>query len=136
MSTFIGKTWSITAGGALLAILAGVIPPGYAGLFGLAYEHGALTESRYSQAMLLLRVVSLPGRALLEPTPFDGALAVTHGEFWKGLMAAIVGNTLAWLAIIVLVRAGVMGLRRRISVARGTSSGEHLENVEGRASSP
>ncbi len=96
----------------LLALLLGLLPPGYGAIFGLAYQNDIVSKAEYHTALSFLELLMSPGRALLWMTPYREALRTTHLPFWKGLIAATLGNSLAWLIILGAISWTVRRLMR------------------------
>lgn len=86
----------------LLSLLLGCLPPGYAAFLGMAHQYGEISDASYQQASAALSALMLPGRTLLAPTPWKGALSTTHFPIWKGLFVFIASNSVGWAMILAL----------------------------------
>jgi hypothetical protein len=97
------------------ALLLGTAPPAYAALFALAHEQGAITAEAFSLLDSMLRVLMIPGRLVLAPTPLAGALGSTDGHFVRDLVAFVVANSVGWSACLAVAGWAI----RSVAQSRG-----------------
>lgn len=87
----------------LVALLIAAIPPGYGALLERAHEEDLVSEDNYALAHKIRWFLEQPGRLLLSPTSYDGALISSHVPFWGGLLALILANWLGWFLLLFLL---------------------------------
>ena len=87
----------------LIAFVIAVLPPGYGALVERAYEEDEISQEKYDLAYKVRWFLERPGRLLLTPTIYDGALISPHVPFWTGLLVLIVANWSLWFLIIGLL---------------------------------
>lgn len=112
------KTGYLVVNLILLALILGLLPPGYATLFSLAHTNAQISDGAYGCLSLGIRVLTWPGDLLLSITPWEGALKSTHFPFLQGLAAATIGNSVAWACLLALTWWAVFSIRRSVRTRR------------------
>lgn len=96
----------------LASFCLATLPAAYGTLFEVLRKNEVMPGKTFRATYQVRWALERPGRLLLLPTPYDGALVSTHVPFWPGFWALIFANWCAWLGLLL----GITWLVRRFVV--------------------
>ena len=91
-----------------LAVAIASIPALLAGALALAFRHGYLVPEKNTALAGLYYYLALPGVELAEGIGHAPVLFSTHRygwTYWSQWWILVVGNLIAWLVIVIIVRS-------------------------------